>query len=205
MEQKNENDLLMLKTYNKFLIDLGLNISFSNENDIKIKKVKIKQNPKTIKEIDNYIKEWQIKNDHHFIFRNKNMFSKNILLLSEKNSFLKLDQPKEHQPELLDKMFSSIGQDIDDFFIINIDTEKLKESHVNKINEILKLYFITLEPKIFIDMCSDNLNKFFLADELNLNFKSFKIPSISNIIKDQSLKRDAWSQLKLLKVKLNEF
>ena len=37
-----------------------------------------------------------------------------------------------------------------------------------------------------------------------INFDYIKIPSVSNIIKNQSLKRDAWSQLKLLKVKINE-
>ena len=30
-------------------------------------------------------------------------------------------------------MFLSIGQNIDDFFIINIDIEKLMENHINKI------------------------------------------------------------------------
>ena len=62
-----------------------------------------------------------------------------------------------------------------------------------------------LSPKILIDMCSEELNNFFMVDRLNLNYKYFKIPSVSNIIKNQSLKRNAWSQLKLLKVKLNEF
>ena len=43
-------------------------------------------------------------------------------------------------------------------------------------------------------------NKF----KLNLNFDYFKIPSVSNIMKNQSLKREAWVELKLLKAKLNE-
>tara|TARA_B100000963_G_C22443339_1_gene587641 strand:- start:453 stop:854 length:402 start_codon:yes stop_codon:yes gene_type:complete len=133
------------------------------------------------------------------------MCSENILLMSEKNDFIKLNQPKNNQPELLIKMFSSIGQNIDDFFIINIDTEKVKENHKNKIEEFLKLYFIILKPKIFIDMCSDVKNNFFALDKFNLNSNYFKIPSVSNMIKNQSLKKDAWSQLKLLKVKLNEF
>ena len=42
-------------------------------------------------------------------------------------------------------------------------------------------------------------------NKLNLNFDYFKSPSVSNIIKNQSLKREAWVQLKLLKAKLNEF
>ena len=54
-------------------------------------------------------------------------------------------------------------------------------------------------------MCSDDLNKFFEVNKLNLNFDYFKIPSVSNIMKNQSLKREAWVQLKLLKAKLNEF
>ena len=81
----------------------------------------------------------------------------------------------------------------------------MKESHIKTIKEILKLYFTILAPKIFINMSSDELNKFIVADKLNFNFNYFKIPSVSNIIKNQSLKRDAWTQLKLLKEKLNAF
>ena len=33
MEQKNENEFLKLKNYSCFLLDLGLNISFDQEND----------------------------------------------------------------------------------------------------------------------------------------------------------------------------
>ena len=32
MKQKNENEFLALKNYSNFLVDLGLNISFSQEN-----------------------------------------------------------------------------------------------------------------------------------------------------------------------------
>ena len=204
MEQKNENEFLKLKNYSSFLLDLGLNVSFSQENDIGIKQNKIEEKFKSIEDIDNYIKEWQIKNDFQLILRNKNISSKNILLLSEKNTFINFDQPKK-KPELLEKMFLSIGQNIDDFFIINIDIEKLMENHINKIDEILELYFTILNPKIFIDMCSDRFKKFFKVNKLNLNFDYFKIPSVSNIMKNQSLKREAWVQLKLLKAKLNEF
>ena len=62
-------------------------------------------------------------------------------------------QPKK-KPELLEKMFLSIGQNIDDFFIINIDIEKLMENHINKINEILELYFTILNPKGFLLICA---------------------------------------------------
>ena len=154
MEQKNENEFLKLKNYSSFLLDLGLNVSFSQENDIEVEQSKIEEKFKTIEDVDNYIKEWQIKNDFQLILRNKNISSKNILLLSEKNSFINFDQPKK-KPELLEKMFLSIGQNIDDFFIINIDIEKLMENHINKINEILELYFTILNPRIFIDMCSE--------------------------------------------------
>ena len=102
-------------------------------------------------------------------------------------------------------MFLSIGQNIDEFFIINIDIEKLMENHINKIDEILELYFTILNPRIFIDMCSLDFGKFFKVNKLNLNFDYFKIPSVSNIMKNQSLKREAWVELKLLKAKLNEF
>ena len=204
MEQKNENDFLILKNYSNFLLDLGLNFSFSEENDLKIKPSKKEKNFKNIRDIDNYIEKWQIKNDLQLILRNNNMSSKFFLLLSEENKFINFDQFKKNQPELLEKMFTSIGENIDNYFIINIDFKRMKESHTNKIKEILELYFIILCPEIFIDMCSEDLNKFFVVDKLNLNYKYFKIPSVSNIIKNQSLKRDAWSQLKLLKVKLNE-
>ena len=205
MEQKNENDFLMLKNYSNFLLELGLNFSFSQENDLKTKLSKIEKNFKNIKDIDRYIENWEIENDFQLILRNSNMSSKIFLLISEENKFTNFDQFQKNQPELWEKMFTSIGENIDDFFIINIDYKRMKESHMNKIEEILHLYLKTLSPKILIDMCSVELNNFFMVDKLNLNYKYFKIPSVSNIIKNQSLKRNAWSQLKLLKVKLNEF
>ena len=204
MEQKNENEFLMLKNYGNLLIELGLNISFAQEKNLKIKEGKIEKSFNSINDLDSYIKEWQIKNNFQFILRNNNISSKIFLLLSEKNNFKNFDQFKKNQPDLLEKMFFSVGQNIDDFFIINIDFLRIKESNINKTNEFLKLYFMILKPKTFIDMRSDNLNKSFEINKLNLNFDYFKIPSVSQIIKNQNLKRDAWSQLKLLKVKLNE-
>ena len=204
MELKNENDFLKLKNYSSFLLDLGLNVSFSQDNNIEVKQSKIEEKFKSIEDIDNYIEDWQIKNDFQLISRNKNISSKNILLLSERYSSINFDKPKK-KPELLDKMFLSIGQNIDKFFIINIDIEKLMENHINKIDEILELYFIFLNPRIFIDMCSKDLGTFFKVNKLNLNFDYFKIPSVSNIMKNQSLKREAWIELKLLKAKLDEF
>ena len=204
MERKNENEFLKLKNYSSFLLNLGLNVSFSQENVIEVEQSKIEEKFKTIEDIDIYIREWQMKNDFQLILRNKNISSKNILLLSERNTFINFDQPKK-KPELLDKMFLSIGQNIDEFFVINIDIEKLMENHIKKINEILELYFTILNPRIFIDMCSLDFEKFFKVNKLNLNFDYFKIPSVSNIMKNQSLKREAWDQLKLLKAKLNEF
>ena len=133
------------------------------------------------------------------------MSSKIFLLLSEENNFKNFDQFKKNQPELLEKMFASIGHDIDDFCVINIDFEKITESYFNKIKEILKLYCEVLNPMIFIDMYSDDLSNIFKIENVNSNFDYIKIPSVSNINKNQSLKRDAWSQLKLLKVKINEF
>ena len=205
MKQKNENELLVLKNYSNFLVDLGLNISFFQEYDFKIKQSKIEKNHKSIQDLDNYVKEWQIENNFQLILRNYNMSSKLLLLLSEENNFKNFDQFKKNQPELLEKMFASIGHDIDDFCVINIDFEKMTESYLNKIKEILKLYFEILNPKIFIDMYSDDLSKIFKIEDFDSNFDYIKIPSVSNINKNQSLKRDAWSQLKLLKVKINEF
>ena len=54
-------------------------------------------------------------------------------------------------------------------------------------------------------MYSDDLNKFFDINNFNLNFDYIKTPAVSNIMKTQSLKREAWFQLKLLKAKLDEF
>ena len=203
MERKNQNEFLKLKNYSSFLFDLGLDVSFFQEKDIKLEQGKIEEKLKSIKDIDDFIKDWQTKNDFQLILRNKNISSKNILLLSERNTFINFDQHKK-KPELLDKMFRSIGQNIDEFLIINIDVEKLMENHKNKIDEILELYFTILNPTIFIDMCSVDLGKFFKINKLNSNLDYFKIPSVSNIMKNQSLKREAWVQLKLLKAKLDE-
>ena len=205
MEEKNENEFLMLKNYSNFLVDLGLSVSFFQQDELEKKNSKVEKNFKSISDIDRYVKEWQIKNNFQLILRNINISSKILLLLSEENKFTDFDQFKKNQPELLEKMFTSIGQNIDNFFIINIDFARIKESHIDKIKEILRLYLTILSPKIFIDMSSDYLNKLFVVKKLNLNFNYFKIPSVSIIIKNQSLKRNAWSQLKLLKVKLNEF
>tara|TARA_B100001057_G_C22527700_1_gene824511 strand:+ start:74 stop:697 length:624 start_codon:yes stop_codon:yes gene_type:complete len=205
MEQKNENEFLMLKNYSNFLVELGLNVSFSVENNLKIKQEKNKKNLKSIDDIDRLVEEWQIKKNFRLMLRNSNVSSKILLLLSEESKCINFDQFKKSQLELLEKMFTSIGENIDNFFIINIDFSQMKESHIKKIKEILKLYFAVLAPKIFINMSSDNLDKFLVADKLNFNFSYFKIPSVSNIIKNQSLKRDAWTQLKLLKEKLNAF
>ena len=204
MERKNENDFLKLKNYSIFLLDMGLDVSFSQKNDTRVERSKIDEKYKSIEDIDNYIKKWQIENGLQLILRNKNISSKNILLLSERNTFINFDSPKK-KPELLDKMFLSIGQNIDEFFIINIDIENLMKNHINKIDEILELYFTILNPKIFIDMCSVDLGKFFNINKLNLNLDCFKIPSASNLMKNQSLKRQAWAELKLLKAKLDEF
>ena len=205
MEQKNENEPLLIKNYSNFLVDLGLNIFFSEEHNLKIQQEKIEKNLKCIQDIDRYVEEWQTRNDFQLILRNNNLSSKILLLLSEKNNFIKFDQLKKIQTGLLEKMFDSIGQNLDDFIVININFTKIKESQLQKIKEILKLYFTISKPKIFIDMCSEDLINFFELDKLNLKFDNFKIPSVSNIIKKQSLKRDAWLQLKLLKVRLNEF
>ena len=205
MEQKNENEFLMLKNYSNFLVDLGLNISFSQEKDLKINKGKKEKNFKSVKDVDHYVKEWQVKNNLQLISRNYNISSNIFLLLSEENNFTNFDQLRKTNLELLDKMFASIKQNVDEFFVINIDLAKIKESYIYKIYEILELYIAILNPSILIDMCSENIGKFFEVNKLNLNSEYFKIPSVPNIMKNQSLKRDAWVQLKLLKAKLDEF
>ena len=202
MEQKNE--ILMLKNYTNFLIDLGLNISFSLESGLSIKQAKFKKKFISIQDLDSHIEEWQIKSKLQLISRNNNINSKNILLLSEENCNANIDQDKKKELKLLEKMFASIGHNTNDFFIINIDKVKMKTGHLKKINEILKLYFKILAPKIIINMCSDVSKKYFVVNKFNLNFDYIKIPAVSDLVKNQGLKRNAWSQLKLLKVKLNE-
>ena len=160
MEQKNENAFLMLKNYSNFLVDLGLNISFSQENVLKMKQCKKEKSLKNIRDIDNYVKDWQIKNNLKIISRNNKRSSKILLLLSEDKNITNSDIFEKNQPELLYKMFASIDQNVDDFFLINIDLAKMKEIYLNKIKEILKLYCKILNPKIFIDMYSYDLNNF---------------------------------------------
>ena len=69
MEQKNENELLMLKNYSNFLLDLGLNVSFSQLNDRKMDQGEIERKFTSIEEIDDHIREWQIKNNFQLILR----------------------------------------------------------------------------------------------------------------------------------------
>ena len=107
MEQKNE--ILMLKNYTNFLIDLGLNISFSLESELSIKQAKFKKKFTSIQDLDSHIEEWQIKSKLQLISRNNNINSKNILLLSEENCNANIDQDKKKELKLLEKMFASIG------------------------------------------------------------------------------------------------
>ena len=58
MERKNENEFLKLKNYSSFLLDLGLNVSFSQEIDIGVEQSKIEKKFKSIEDIDKYIKEF---------------------------------------------------------------------------------------------------------------------------------------------------
>ena len=43
MEQKNQNEFLKLKNYSIFLLDLGLEASFSQENELGVEQSKIKE------------------------------------------------------------------------------------------------------------------------------------------------------------------
>ena len=73
MERKNENEFLKLKNFSSFLLDIGLNVSFSQNNDIGAERSKIEEKFKNIEDIDNYIEKWQIKNGFQLILRNKNI------------------------------------------------------------------------------------------------------------------------------------
>ena len=107
MEQKNENEPLLIKNYSNFLVDLGLNFFFSQEHDLETQQVKIEKNLKCIQDVDRHVEKWQTKNDLQVILRNNNQSSKNLLLLSEKNNFIKFDQIKKIHTGLLEKMFHS--------------------------------------------------------------------------------------------------
>ena len=95
MERKNENDFLKLKNYSIFLLDIGLDVFFSQKNDTRVERSKFDGKYISIEDIDNYIKKWQIENGFQLILRNKNISSKNILLLSERNTFINFDSPKK--------------------------------------------------------------------------------------------------------------
>ena len=97
MERKNENDFLKLKNYSIFLLDIGLDVFFSQKNDTRVERSKFDGKYISIEDIDNYIEKWQIKNGFQLILRNKNISSKNILLLSERSAFINFDQPKKNQ------------------------------------------------------------------------------------------------------------
>ena len=85
----------------------------------------------------------------------------------------------------------------------------IKELDVNfdvgLIKFIKKALPLTLITAILYLISIYSLNNFFELNKLNFKFDNFKIPSVSNIMKNQSLKREAWFQLKLLKAKLDEF
>ena len=68
MKQKNKNEILLLRNYCNFLLDLGLNFSFSQEIPLTINQGKTNRNIKSVQDVDSYIKEWQIKNDFQLIF-----------------------------------------------------------------------------------------------------------------------------------------
>ena len=95
MEQKNENEPLLIKNYSNFLVDLGLNFFFSQEHDLETQQVKIEKNLKCIQDVDRHVEKWQTRNDFQVILRNNNQSSKILLLLSEKNNFIKFDQLKK--------------------------------------------------------------------------------------------------------------
>ena len=66
-------------------------------------------------------------------------------------------------------------------------------------------WFLILLLCIFVRSSYSLADKNLKINKLNSNLDYFKIPSVSNIMKNQSLKREAWVKLKLLKAKLNEF
>ena len=87
MERKNENEFLKLKNYSSFLLDLGLNVSFSQDNYMEVEQGKIHEKFVSIQDVDDYIKEWQIKNNFQLILRNKNISDINNSNLFIKNLF----------------------------------------------------------------------------------------------------------------------
>ena len=206
MEHENEKQFLSLKNYCNFLIDLGINVSLPVENHTVSQFEKNENKFDTVVDIDNYLKKWQIKNDSFIITRNNNVSSEIMLIMSNAHNLKKFDQLAINQEmDLLNRMFGAIGQNLNDILIINIDEKKINENNIYESKKIISSYFLKVKPKFFIDMSSDYFKK--KIDLLNVFSNSnnfFRMPSPFEIYKNENLKRQAWTKLKLLKARLND-
>lgn len=207
MERENEIDYLSLKNFYNFLIDLGINVSTNDQIEDSIK-IDSKKKFTSVSEVDIFLKNFQNENNFYPISRNDISFS-NICLISNTLNHKNLTEYhlKKSDNDMFEKMFNAVGLNSKSFFIINIDLSNKQVNNIyNIINFFIKSYLAVLKPKIIIDMCTygyKNPKKF-----LDQYFESSFVINISHpseIKLNENLKKTAWTNLKLLRTKLNDF
>ena len=99
---------------------------------------------------------------------------------------------------LLEKMLNSINVNVNDVFLLNIDN--FVHSRFDFFDIILK-YFNFIEPLFIINMSNREILNFLSVNMIN-NIFSINIPDPFLLIEKPKLKRIAWDNLKLLKLKL---
>ena len=206
MERENEIDYLKLKNFYKMLIDLGINISIRKQVSNAIK-VDFNKKFTSVEEIDTYLNNFQSKNNFYPISRNGILLS-NIFLISNASNYKNSSEYYFNESDIImfEKMFNAVEVNSKNFFMINIDvSNKQADNTQNLIDFFIDSYLTILKPKIIIDMCTHNdknSNKI-LKDYLQSCF-IIHIPHPSKIILNDQLKKEAWTNLKLLRTKLND-
>lgn len=206
MERENEIDYLSLKNFYNLLIDIGINISTKDQIEDPIK-IDFKKKFTSVSEVDFFLKNFQNVNKLYPISRNDILMS-DIFLISNNHNYKNLTDyhQKKSENDMFEKMFNAVDLDTKNFFIINIDvSNKQLNSIFNLINFFMKSYLTILKPKIVIDMCTysdKNLKK--LLDEYFKSFFVIYIPHPSEISLNENLKKTAWTNLKLLRTKVND-
>ncbi len=181
----------------KFEIQLGLEF-FSEIRDFSenITERKFKDIP----ELENFLCKYFTKNNFNFVPSIGKKNSK-VLLIGNKlgdEEILEKSPYVGNNKILLEKMLNAIDLDINDVYKLNIDNSC---DYRLDFNDILSKYLEFLEPQFIINMSKRDINSI-LATKLNNNFFSVNIPDPSLLIKNPSLKRVAWENLKKLRLKL---
>lgn len=206
MEHENEIQYLGLKNFYNLLIDMGLNVSaqcdFKNSINIDFN-----MQFESIADIDNFLKEFQNKNNIYLFSRN-DVSSSNLLIVT---NYPNLSNTSAYKFDIsyttmFKKMFEAIDLDLSSLFMINLNTLMKRTTKINELlNFFVRNYLTHLKPLVVVNMCSKNEKHVFM--EIEKFIKSDQIvciPHPSEIILNSELKRKAWSNLKTLKAKLNE-